>query len=109
MVILTFGDIEPFLHENDDIGPITRPMLLSFFAEQQKVAILQLELATTVDQGEPFVKATYFLEGDSQLALVCYEAVQKVSEAVHIAHTECATNSTMAVWNITYKTHGASR
>ena len=40
-----------------------------------------------MDWGEPLIKATYFLEGDGPLALECYEAVKKVSEAVHVAHT----------------------
>ena len=87
MVMLYFGDIQPFLIQNDDIGPATRPKLLSFFADQQKLALLQLEIAATVDWGEPFVKACYFLEGDGPLALECYEAITKVSAAVHIAHT----------------------
>ena len=86
MVMLYFGDIEPFLCQNDDIGPATRPKLLSF-ADQQKLALLQLEIAATVDWGEPFVKATYFLEGDGPLALTCYEAIQKVSETVRTGHT----------------------
>ena len=50
-VMLKFGDIEPFLRENTDIGPTTRPKLLSFFDDLQKQAFLQLELAATVDLG----------------------------------------------------------
>ena len=53
----------------------------------RRQAFLQLELAAAVDWGEPFVKATYFLEGDGPLAVECYEAVQKVSEAVRVGHT----------------------
>lgn len=87
MVMLYFGDIKPFLLENDDIGPATRPKLLSFFSDQQKLALLQLEIAATVDWGEPFVKACYFLEGDGPLALECYEAIEKVSAAIRTAHT----------------------
>ena len=84
MVMLHFGDIEPFLRQNNDhIGPTTRPKLLSFFADQQKLALLQL-----VDWGEPFVKATYFLKGDGPLALECYEAIHKVSETLHTANVQ---------------------
>ena len=83
MVLLYFGDIEPFLLRNEDIGPSTRPKLLSFFTDMHKRAILQLELAATVDWGEPFVKASYFLEGDGPLCIDCYEAI---SAAVHTAH-----------------------
>ena len=89
MVMLYFGDIKPFLLENDDIGPATRPKLLSFFSDSnlQKQALLQLQIAATVDWGEPFVKACYFLEGDGPLALECYEAIEKVSAAIRTAHT----------------------
>ena len=69
------GDIEPFLRQNDDVGLATRIKLLSFFDDLQKHALLQLKIAAMVDWGEPFVKATYLLEGDGPLALECYEAV----------------------------------
>ena len=85
MVMLHFQDIEPFLRSNDDIGPATRPKLLSF-DDQQKRGLLQLEIAATVDYGEPFVKATYFLEGDGPQALECYEVIQKVSETLRTGH-----------------------
>ena len=86
MLMLYFGDIEPFLQQNDDIGPSIRPKLLSF-ADAQKKANLQLEVALTVDWGEPFVKACYFLEGDDPLALECYETITKVSAAIQVGHT----------------------
>ena len=86
MVMLHFQDIEPFLRSNDDISPATRPKLLSFYDDQQKRGLLQLEIAATVDYGEPFVKATYFLEGDGPLALECYEVIQKVSETLRTGH-----------------------
>ena len=73
MLVLYFGEIEPFLQENDDIGHSIRPKLLSFFTDAQKKANLQLEVALTIDWGEPFVKPCYFLEGDAPLALECYE------------------------------------
>ena len=53
--------------------------VLPFCDEQQKLGLLQIETAATVDWGKQFVKATYFLEGDGPLALECYEAIQKVS------------------------------
>ena len=83
IVMLYFGDIEPFLVQNDDIGPATRPKLLAFFSDLQKQALLQLEIAATVDWGEPFVKACYFLEGDGPLTVDCYE---KVSASIRSAH-----------------------
>ena len=55
MVMCYFGDIEPFLLRNDDIGPTITSKLLSFFANQQKKGLLHLEIAASVDWGEPFV------------------------------------------------------
>ena len=86
-VMTYFGDIEPFLLQNDDIGPTLRPKLLSFFDDQQKLGRLQLEIAATVDWDEPFVKAYYFQEGDGPLALECYEAMEKVSASICIGNT----------------------
>ena len=71
MLIFFFGEIEPFLLQNDDIGPAVHPKLLSLFADPQKKAQLQLEMAITIYLGEPFVKACYSLEGDGPLALEC--------------------------------------
>ena len=47
---------------------------------------LKLELAITIDLGEHFVKATYFLKGDGPLVLSCYEklnAIAQVCQALH--------------------------
>ena len=77
-VMLYFSDIEPFLEENDDIGPTLRPKLLAYFGDPQTKSKLQIEIAATVDWGEPFVKACYDLEGDGPLALECYERVDRV-------------------------------
>ena len=41
---------------------------------------LKLELAATIDVGEHFVKATYFLEGDGPLVFACYEKLSTVSQ-----------------------------
>ena len=41
---------------------------------------LKLELAATIDVGEHFVKATYFLEGDGPLVFACYEKLSAVSQ-----------------------------
>ena len=55
---------QPFLVNNSDIGPSTRPKLLFFFDDSQKLNHLKIELAAVIDWGEPFVNATYKLEGD---------------------------------------------
>ena len=40
-----------------------------------------MELAAIIDAGEPFVKATYILEGDSLLVFSGYSALQALSTA----------------------------
>ena len=45
-----------------------------------------VELAVTVDFGEPFVKGTYKLEGDGPLALECYEIISGIKAAVQVRH-----------------------
>ena len=61
------------LMSDDDNGLATRSTLQSFFDDLHKQALLWIEIAGMVDWGEPFVKATHFLEGDGPLALECYE------------------------------------
>uniref|UniRef100_A0A1X7TZC1 Uncharacterized protein n=1 Tax=Amphimedon queenslandica TaxID=400682 RepID=A0A1X7TZC1_AMPQE len=55
---LLFGDTEPFIKNNPDIGSATK-----------------LELAALVDWGKPFVTTTYDLEGDGPLAFMCYDKI----------------------------------
>ena len=85
-LMVQFGDLEEFLTSNSDISPTTRTKLLSFFSDSSKKANLQIELAATVDYGEPFVKAMYQLEGDGPLAIECYEPVECVSHSVELAY-----------------------
>ena len=80
-LLVQFGDIKPFLTKNSDIGPHTRPRLLSFFEYAQKLHHLKIELAAVVDWGEPFVQATYNLEGDGPLA---FETIQKVVTSIQV-------------------------
>ena len=48
------------------------------FTATERLINLKLELAITIDVGEHFVKATYFLEGDGLLVLSCYEKLHAV-------------------------------
>ena len=48
---------------------------------------MKLKLASVVDWGEVFVKATYNLKGDGPLAFTCYEEVQNVFAAVRVGYT----------------------
>ena len=86
MVMVYFGDVLPFLQQNDDIAPNTRAKLLSILNDAQSKCQLLLEMAATVDWGEPFVKACYTLEGDGPLALECSEVMEKVSATLHVGH-----------------------
>ena len=62
-----FGALLPFLEENPDLAPAIRRKLLGILQDSPKNSKLQLELAAVIDAGEPFVKATYTLEGDGAL------------------------------------------
>ena len=54
----------------------------------QTNSTLQIEIAATVDWGDPFVKACYDLEMDSLLALECYEGVDCVVGSPSHPHHE---------------------
>ncbi len=86
-VMQFFGDIEPFLTVNADLSPATRAKLLNYLSDASKNMLLQVELAAIIDWGEPFVKATYKLEGDGPLALYCYKVIETIKASVHAAHT----------------------
>lgn len=86
-IMVQFGDIEPFLTENTDMGPSSRPRLLVNLATSpEKLKHVKLKLASVAYWGEVFVKATYNLEGDGPLFFTCYEEVQKVIAAVRAGH-----------------------
>ena len=67
-----FGDVEPFL-ANTDLPSVTTGKLLEILSDPAKARKLRIEIAVTVDAMEPFVKATYKLEGDGALSLVAYD------------------------------------
>ena len=56
-VMQMYGDVQPFLEENDDVGLATRRKMLALLHDQQKQELLQIELAATVDAGLPLVQA----------------------------------------------------
>ena len=86
-LMVQFGDIEPFLNRNADLGRSSHPKLLAILSDQEKLKRLKLELAAVIDWGEVFVKATYNLEGDGPLSFTAYEEVRTVAAAVRVAHT----------------------
>ena len=85
--MLFFGDIMPFLTENEDVCAALRLKLLDLLSNPQRSACLWIELAATIDWGEPFVKACYYLEGDGPLAVDCYE--QDSDWIAYRVHPQC--------------------
>ena len=77
-----FGDVVPFLRENENLSPATRQHLLEIIDNPRDLQDLRLELAVIVDAGVQFVKATYYLEGDGPLIFSCYERLSAVSNAI---------------------------
>ena len=54
--MLQFGDIEPFLNRNADLGASSRPRLLAILSDQEKLKHLKLELAAVIDWGKYLLK-----------------------------------------------------
>ena len=81
-----FADVLPFLEENPDLAPATRRKLLAILQDTQKSFKLQLELAAVIDAGEPFVKATYNLEGDGPLVFGCFDVLASLSVGIRTAY-----------------------
>ena len=80
-----FGDIASFLQATE-ASPATTAKLLQLFSDRQKHEYMQLELAVVIDAGEPFVMATYNLEGDGALAFKCYEIYTSLLSAIELQH-----------------------
>ena len=78
--------VTPFLEKHDEIAPTTRSKLLELLRDTRKKAFLQMELASIVDAGEPFVKSTYTLEGDGPLVFKCYHHIQVLRAGVDNPH-----------------------
>ena len=83
-VLELFGDIPRFVHSADGVAPKSKEKLQQILLTSPHD--LLVELAATIDAGEPFIKATYKLEGDGPLALQCYEILSSVRAAVQVFH-----------------------
>ena len=81
-----FGDVVPFLHENENLSPVIRQHLLEILDNGQDLQDLRLELRAMVDAGVHFVSATYYLEGDEPQIFTCYERLSAVAHAVGVGH-----------------------
>ena len=51
-MMIQFGEIEPFLNQNTDLGPSFRPRLLAILTNAEKLKHLKLQLASVIDLGE---------------------------------------------------------
>ena len=80
-----FGDIPHFL-DRADLPVVTRKKLTDICGQPQQQALLKIELAATIDAMEPFVKATYNLEGDGLLALRAYHELRTVESSIANAY-----------------------
>ena len=80
-VLTQFGDIEPFLEENQDIAPRLADHLRVLLEDQDRRKLLIMELTAVIDAGELFIKATYILEGDGLLVFSAYSTLQALSTA----------------------------
>ena len=59
---------------------------MAILQDTQKSSKLQLELAAVIDAGEPFVKATYNLEGDGPLVFGCFDVLASLSVGIRTAY-----------------------
>ena len=84
-MLKTFSDVKKFL-ESDDLPPATFTKLLQVLDDPAKTRKLKIEIATTVDAMEPFVKATYQLEGDCPLSLEAYQQLSTLFASVSTQH-----------------------
>ena len=84
-MLKTFSDVKKFL-ERDDLPPATSTKLLQVLDDPAKTRKQKIEVATTVDAMEPFVKATYKLEGDGPLSLEAYQQVSILFASVSTQH-----------------------
>ena len=86
-LLVLFGDVDVFLHQDEIGSPATVSKLVGILSDPNKKLYLQIELASVVDFGKPFVTATYNLEGDGPLALSCFEVIEEVRAAISTGYT----------------------
>lgn len=79
-----FGDVLVFL-EGSDMPHATTGKLFKIVKDPAKSRKLRIEL-TMHGAMEPFVKATYVLEGDGTLALVTHEQISMLFSVVSSQH-----------------------
>ena len=70
----------------NELAPATTGKLLKIIDEAPACRKLKMELAITVNAMEPFVKATYVLEGDGPLALLAYQKLSALYNHISSQH-----------------------
>lgn len=87
-MMVQFGDVERYMEEAKDakVCPQILQQLQEILSDPQQHMLLKLELAATIDVGQHFVKATYFLEGDGPLTFSYYEKLGAVNQACQAPH-----------------------
>ena len=85
-LMLLWGNVPPFLTNciSDDSATKNCKKLLDLL--KNTGTELVIELSVLVDAGEPFVKACYNLEGDGQLAPICYDILSAVKASIQVKH-----------------------
>ena len=81
----SFGDIAPFL-ESKELSGANVKRLRKIMDDQPTQRKQKIEMAVTIDGMEPFVKATYFLEGDGPQALHAYERISLLFSTIPTHH-----------------------
>ena len=87
LVLQYFGDVEPFLRENNNLSPACRTHLLELFDDlvsARDFQLAEMKLAAMIDAGQYFVTATYYLEADGPLVFSCYERLSALAHAIAI-------------------------
>lgn len=87
-LLVQFRDIKRFLEEASaaKVGPKLVPQIQAIFSDPQQLICLKPELAITIDLGEHFAKATYFLEGDGPLVFSYYEKLSALAQVCKAPH-----------------------
>ena len=87
------GNVQPndvilwrHFEDNPDLSPATTMKLKSILSSSKKSSLLQVELASLIDAGEAFVKATYKLEGDGAVVFECYDILAELHAGISTAY-----------------------
>ena len=86
-LMIQFGDVGTFLNQEEIGSPASVAKLTNILCDQTRNVYLQIELASVVDCGRPFVTTTYKLEGDGALVLSCYEVIEELEASVRSCYT----------------------